>query len=106
MARRSGSFRRLVPYDAVVSRDGRSFPRHVATVILTGIDKTPPQDFQRPGLPLPYKRAGRALQRAADKPETTNNRPHTSPKPSAKHFKAPHTEINISSNHLCTFLFL
>jgi hypothetical protein len=54
---------------------------------------------RRPGLLLPYKRAGRALQRGQ---KTENNRPHTSPKPSAKHSKAPHTEINISSNHLCT----
>jgi hypothetical protein len=34
--------------------------------------------------------------------KTANNRPHTSPKPSVKHSKAPRPEINISSNHLCT----
>jgi hypothetical protein len=67
MARRSGSFRCLVPYNAVVSGDGRPFLGHVATVISTGIDKTSPQDFRCPGLPLPYKRVGRALQRNEEK---------------------------------------
>ena len=43
MARRSGSFRRLVSHDAMVSRDGRPFLEHVATVSSTGIDKTSPQ---------------------------------------------------------------
>jgi hypothetical protein len=47
----------------------------------------------------PIKGQAGALQRTE---KTANNRPHTSPKPSAKHSKAPHTEINISSNHLCT----
>jgi hypothetical protein len=44
MAWRSGSFRRLVSHDAMVSRDGRPFLGHVATVISTGFDKTSPQD--------------------------------------------------------------
>jgi hypothetical protein len=74
MARRSGSFRHLVPYNAVVSRDGRPFLGHIATVSSTGIDNTSPQDFRLPGLPLPYKRAGRALQRRQEQPETSTPR--------------------------------
>jgi hypothetical protein len=61
MARRSGSFRRLVLYVTVVSRNGLPFLGHVATIASTGIDKTSPQDFRSPGLPFPYKRVGRAL---------------------------------------------
>jgi hypothetical protein len=59
MARRSGSFRRLILYITMVSRDGRPFPGHVATVTPTGIDKTSPQGSRCPGLLSPYKRAGR-----------------------------------------------
>jgi hypothetical protein len=87
MARRSGSFRRLILYITMVSRDGRPFPGHVATVTPTGIDKTSPQGSRCPGLLSPYKRAGRG--------STTGD----------KHSKAPHTETNISSNHLCTLFF-
>jgi hypothetical protein len=59
MARCSESFHRLIPDVTTVPGDGRPFPGHVATVGPTGIDKTSPQGSRRPGLLLPYKRAGR-----------------------------------------------
>jgi hypothetical protein len=43
MAQDSRSFHRLILYVTMVSRDGRSFPGHVATATSTGIDKTSPQ---------------------------------------------------------------
>jgi hypothetical protein len=73
VAQDSGSFHRLVPYVTMVSGDGRSFLRHVATATSTGIDKTSPQDS--PGVPAssyPIKGQTRALQRGGDgrtKPE-------------------------------------
>jgi hypothetical protein len=59
VAQDSGSFRRLVPYVTMVSRDGRPFLGHVAIATSKGIDKTSPQRHpRRPSLLLPYKRAG------------------------------------------------
>jgi hypothetical protein len=49
MAQDLGSFHRLVLYVTMVSRDGRPFPRHVATATSTGIDKTSLQ--RHPGVP-------------------------------------------------------
>jgi hypothetical protein len=58
MAWCSGSFRRLVSHDAMMSRDGWPFPGHVATDNSKGIDKTSPQGSHHLGLLSPYKRAG------------------------------------------------
>jgi hypothetical protein len=77
MARLSGSFRRLVPYVAMVSRDGRPFPGHVATVISTGIDKTSPQGSRRPGLLSPYKRVGRGSTNGRDNTRTQTKKQRT-----------------------------
>jgi hypothetical protein len=49
MARCSGSFRRLIPDVTIVSRDGRPFLGHIATVTSTGIDITSSQ-----GSPVPW----------------------------------------------------
>jgi hypothetical protein len=52
VAQSSGSFRRLIPDVIVVSRDGRPFLGHAATVTPTGIDKTSPQGSPVPWPPL------------------------------------------------------
>jgi hypothetical protein len=58
-----GSFHRLVPDVTSVSGDGQPFLRHVAIATSIGIDKTSPQGTRRPGLLLPYKRAGQGSTR-------------------------------------------
>jgi hypothetical protein len=80
MARRSGSFQRLV---TVVPRDGPPFLGHVATATSTGIDKTSSQGSRRRGLLSSYKKG-----KAGALEGTTDNE--------AIHKIA----INISSNHL------
>jgi hypothetical protein len=56
------SFRHLILYVTMVSRDGRPFSGHVATAASIAFDKTSPQIHpRRPCLLLPYKRAGRGL---------------------------------------------
>jgi hypothetical protein len=103
MAWRSESFRRLILYVTVVSRDGQPFLGHVATVTSTGIDKTSPQGSRRPGLLSPYKRAGQGSTM-----ETEDNEEQTTHKSQAKcqALQGSSTEINISSNHLCTLFSL
>jgi hypothetical protein len=100
MAWCSGSFRRLILDVTMVSTDGRPFPGHVATVTSTGIDKTSPKAPQCPGHPSPYKRAGQD--------PTRGDGQQARPKFKAKYqqSKTPNTEINISSNHLCTLFSL
>jgi hypothetical protein len=88
MARRSGSFQRLVLYVTMVSRDGPPFPAHVTTATSTGIDKTSSQGSRCPGLLSSYKRTGQGSR-------GKNNGRQAIYK----------IEINISSNHL-VFLFL
>jgi hypothetical protein len=91
MARRSGSFRRLVSHDAMVSRDGRPFPGHVATVNSTGIDQT--------SLPVvlvssrPIKGQARVLQKGGETKHPTTQQQTTKKK----------QEIDTSSNHPCPF---
>jgi hypothetical protein len=60
MAQDSRSFNRLVPYVTMESGDGRPFLRHVATA--TSTSRLP----RRPGLLLPYKRAGQGSTREKD----------------------------------------
>jgi hypothetical protein len=78
VAQGSESFRRLILYVTMVSRDGRPFPGHVATATSTGVDKTSPQDT--PGVPTssyPIKGQTRALQgerEASQKPSTNKQR--------------------------------
>jgi hypothetical protein len=56
------SFRRLILYVTMVSRDGRPFSGYVAITASTTFDKTSPlRHPRRPCLLLPYKRAGRGL---------------------------------------------
>jgi hypothetical protein len=76
VAQDSESFHCLIHYVTMVSRDGRSFPGHVATATPTRIDKTLPQRHpRRPCLLLPYKKAGRGSTRGTnDERRTTNNR--------------------------------
>jgi hypothetical protein len=90
MARRSGSFQRLVLYVTMVSRDGPPFLGHVATATSTGIDKTSSQAPLRLGPLSSYKRAGQG--------STTGTGDNGQ---QARH----KIEINISRNHL-VFLFL
>jgi hypothetical protein len=80
VAQDSGSFHHLVLYVTMVSRDGRPFPRHVATATSPGIDKTSPQWHPRhPSLLLPYKRTdrgstmGKQKQAKAEEHRTTDN---------------------------------
>jgi hypothetical protein len=92
----SESFYRLILYVTMVSGDGRPFSGHVATATSTAIDKTSPQRHpRRPCLLLPYKRAGRGLNKVG---RTANNRRR-------KTSLHPTKEINISSNLLCTLTF-
>jgi hypothetical protein len=71
-------FHRLVPYITMVSRDGWPFLGHVATATSTGIDKTSRLP-RRPGLLLPYKRAGQGSIRGTH----GRTKQDTSQKPSA-----------------------
>jgi hypothetical protein len=96
MARCSGSFRRLIPGVTMVSRDGRPFLGHVATVTSTGSTKHRLKAPRCPGLLRPYKRAGQDPTRGHEQQAR-----HKS-KAKYQQPKAPNTEINISSNHLCT----
>jgi hypothetical protein len=52
VARCSESFHCLISHDAMVSKDGRPFLEHVATVSSTGIDKTSPQGYPSSWPPL------------------------------------------------------
>jgi hypothetical protein len=62
MTQDTESFHRLILYVTMVSRDGRPFSGHVATVASTAFDKTSPlRHPRRLCLLLPYKRAGRGL---------------------------------------------
>jgi hypothetical protein len=86
MARCSGSFRRLVSHDAMVSRDGRPFPRHVATVNSTGIDETSPPVVLASSRPI--KGQARVLRRERNEaPDhtTTDNEEKTKD----RYFKQP-----------------
>jgi hypothetical protein len=92
----SESFHRLILYVTMVSGDGWSFSRHVATATSTAIDKTSPQRHPLcPCLLLPYKRAGRGLYKGRRR--TTDDEKKISLHPTK--------EINISSNLLCTLTF-
>jgi hypothetical protein len=86
VAQDSGSFHRLVPYVAMMSRDGRPFLGHVAIATSTRIDKTLTQDTPSiPASSYPIKGQARALQEARNKTRsqaqtskgkrTTNRRP-------------------------------
>jgi hypothetical protein len=78
VAQGSESFRRLILYVTMVSRDGRPFPGHIATTTSTGVDKTSPQGT--PGVlasSYPIKGQARALQgerEASQKPSTNKQR--------------------------------
>jgi hypothetical protein len=74
MARHSGSFRRLVRYNSMASRDGLPFLGHVATVTSTVVDKTSPQGIRSPGLLSSYKRVG---QGSGENNGTTDHNPST-----------------------------
>jgi hypothetical protein len=92
MARRSGSFHRLVSHDAMVSRDGRPFPGHVATVNSTGIDQTSPPVVLASSRPI--KGQARVLRRKREKTKHPTTQQQTTKKKQ---------EIDTSSNHPCPF---
>jgi hypothetical protein len=89
MARCSGSFRRLILYVTIMSRDGRPFLGHVAIVTSTGIDKN-----------IVSRLPGTLA--SSDPIKGTGQDPTKGHGQQARHM----TEINISSNHLCTLFSL
>jgi hypothetical protein len=89
MAQDSGSFHRIVPYITMMSRDGRPFPRHVATTTSTGIDKTSLEGT--PGVPAssyPIKGQARALKGARSKPEAKQKQAKAEERQTTDHEKS------------------
>jgi hypothetical protein len=73
VAQGSGSFHRLIPDVITVSKDGRPFLEHAATVTSTGIDK--PITSRHPGVlasSYPIKGQTRALQGATKNGQDTS----------------------------------
>jgi hypothetical protein len=99
VAQDSGSFHRLVPDVTMVSSDGRPFLGHVATAASIGIDKLHLKAPRRPGLLLPYKRAGPGSTREKEK----RSKHHQTNKRRGKPVSS--SQINISNNHPCTLSF-